>query len=72
MHVHAGNLLHAADTLGRCHVGKGWSCNDIANGVHTLDVGAVELVNDHLTALVGHAYLIKPKPFEVGSDTHCR
>ena len=72
MHVHAGNLLHAADTLGRCHVGKRWPCNDIADGVHPLYVGAVELINNHLTALVGHAYLLKAQAFEVGGDTHCR
>ena len=72
MHVHAGNLLHAADTLGRCHVGKRWPSNDIADGVHALDVGAVELVNDHLTALVGHAHLLKAQALEVGGDTHCR
>ncbi len=65
-------LLYAADGLRRSHMGQRRTVHDVADGIDTLHVGAVEVVHLYLVALKSDSGFFESESFEVRFDADGR
>ena len=65
--VEAGDVLGDEDALLEAAVGQLEAGDDVADGVHALDVGAAALVGEHEAALHGDALLLVAEPLGGGT-----